>query len=198
MFRRGASGRKSVSGPNRSGAMAPEPQPPRRSVGVPSGSRRPRIEEEDDEITVSDHLPVTPGGVGIEHPTPTTQPTPSTHPTAESGAARRARQGDAPVPAAEDVAPEADEDDATKQEELRAAVFKYWFTKGPVQQDESCRAQCNFCSQSYKHPKGGGYGNLRRHIKNKHPDKYGMSSNQTQLTGYATSSSQPPGLFSYD
>lgn len=177
-------GRRSISGvPSSSGAGSMRedvaPQPRRRSVSIASGNlpttssgarRRRVVEEEEDEDTFVE------------------EGTPSTHPTQASGANEEGGE--------EGPDEEVEEPAATQQ--LRAAVFNYWFTKGPIQDDGSCQAKCSFCATSYKHRKGGGYGNYYKHISKKHPEKLGLAQGQTQMTGYASTSVHPPGLFSYD
>ena len=82
-------------------------------------------------------------------------------------------------------------------EVLKTNVFKYWFTKGPPDANKVCIVKCRFCSTKYKHLMGSGYGNYHKHTKAKRPDKYGIGTNQTQLTGFANTSNRPP-LFHYD
>lgn len=190
-------GRKSVSGaPSSStpsvggGGSNPAAAPSLRrsaSVSAASGSRRRR-----DDALLADHVDEIEEEEEAEleaEGTPTPQAGTPTIPTQESGFPAEGSQG---TPA---------DGDHITTAEVRAATFKYWFTKGPREpawEESSCAAKCNFCSTVYKHKKGGGYGNYGRHIRSKHPEKLGLAKGQTQLTGYASSSSQPPGLWSYD
>ena len=98
--------------------------------------------------------------------------------------------------------PEATPDVADEQPvACKAATMKYWFKKGPPAPgwgENYFSVKCNFCPQVYKHKKGNGYGNYGRHIESKHLEKLGLAKGQTQLSGYATTSSHSPGLWSYD
>lgn len=189
VIRRMTRGRKSVSGAPSSSTPSVGPNPAvgpslRRSASVSaaSGSRRRR-----DDALLADHVDeimeeeeAEPEGI------PHSEAGTSTLPTQESGFGAEGSHA---------------EGDPITTAQIRAATFKYWFTKGPREpawEETSCSAKCNFCGTVYKHPKGGGYGNYGRHIRTKHPEKLGLARGQTQLTGYASSSSQPAGLWSYD
>ena len=113
-------------------------------------------------------------------------------PTQQSGPATNIGE---PGPSAPPTAPAPEQ---ITTENMRAAVFKYWFTKSAIKPDRTCTASCRFCSTKYKHAVGGGYGNFYKHMKAKHPDKLGLALGQTQLAGYGIHSNHPPSLFSYD
>ena len=69
-------------------------------------------------------------------------------------------------------------------------IFKIHFKK-IRSGDKTFKAICNYCLKEYAFKHGGGYGTFQKHIIAKHPDKVGMARGQTQLTGFASSSSQP-------
>ena len=75
-------------------------------------------------------------------------------------------------------------------------IFKIHFKK-IASGDKIFKVICNYCSKEYAFKHGGGYGTFQKHIIAKHPDKVGMARGQTQLTGFASSSSQP-NLFRYN
>ena len=56
---------------------------------------------------------------------------------------------------------------------------------------------CNYCNQVYKFKHGGGYDTFIHHLQTKHPLKIGLACNQTQITGFASSSNSPQ-LFHYN
>ena len=47
------------------------------------------------------------------------------------------------------------------QSSIWAAVFKFWFTKGPMDSNKVSIVQCHFCSSKYKHPQEHAPGEIR-------------------------------------
>lgn len=82
--------------------------------------------------------------------------------------------------------------------QLSSDIFTKHFKKGPLKSDKKVDAICNYCGAKYSFKPGGGYGTLQRHLNTKHPEKVGMLTGQTQLSGFATSSPNSPTLFRYD
>ena len=78
-----------------------------------------------------------------------------------------------------------------------AAIFRYWYKKGPWDADKKCILKYRFCPKAYTLKQGRGYGNYHKHIRVKHPGEYGIDRGQTPLSGYAYGSQQHPNLFSY-
>lgn len=75
-------------------------------------------------------------------------------------------------------------------------IFNIHFKKTP-KGDGKFDVSCNYCNQVYKFKQGGGYGTFARHLQTKHPLKVGLSRDQTQISGFATSSNSPQ-LFHYN
>jgi hypothetical protein len=84
--------------------------------------------------------------------------------------------------------------------ELQSEIFTKHFRKGVYDRStKKFTVHCNYCSnKTYQWKSGGGYGTMKTHMERTHPDKLGMMRGQTQLAGFATSSSNNPHLFTYN
>ena len=75
-------------------------------------------------------------------------------------------------------------------------MFKKHYTKILDSNGNPVKAKCNHCpgNKLYSWRKGSGYGTLTRHLREKHQAEIGISTSQTQLTGFISHSNP---LFKY-